>query len=510
MLSLLSLLSLCAPIPACAAGERPHILFVHVDDLGCFDHSVAVPGGSPVAERSFHTPHLAELARRGVVASEAYASAPVCSPTRVSLLTGQHPARHGVTYWTLHGDRDTSATHPRLAPPRWRYGSLQPGDITLPALLRDAGYHTVHVGKAHFGARGTPGEDPLALGFERNIGGHAAGGPGSFLGREDFSAAHRGGEAVWDVPGLDAYHGEDVYLTDALAAEAARALAEALTHDRPVFLHFAPYAVHAPITANPRTLPRVPAELDPRERAYASMVASVDDALGTLLAVFDRAGQRERTLVVFTSDNGGLSAHGRGGAAHTHNRPLASGKGSAFEGGVRVPLVVAGPGVRGGFTGPVVTHDLFPTLLDAAGVALPMGHPIDGVSWWPCLQGGEGPAERDLWWHMPHNWGPRGPGIGPYSALRRGSLKLIHFHDLALDDAVGPAPVLLFDLATDPGETRDLARERPAVTSDLSAALAALQGGARVGLSRSLGASAPVPDARGAWAAIREAAPRAR
>jgi len=471
---------------AASAEEPPHILVVLVDDLGCFDHSLEVPGGPPVAERPFHTPHLAALARGGVVAACAYAAAPVCSPSRVSLLTGQHPARHGVTYWTLHGGRDTSASHPQLAPPRWRTDSLQPGDVTLAATLRAAGYHTVHVGKAHFGARGTPGEDPRALGFDRNIGGHAAGGPGSFLGREGFSAAHRGGDAVWDVPGLDAYHGQDVYLTDALAAEAARALAEGLASDRPVFLHFAPYAVHAPITANPRTLPRVPEHLEPRERAYASMVASVDDALGALLAVLDRTGQRERTLVVFTSDNGGLSAHGRGGAAHTHNRPLASGKGSALEGGVRVPLVIAGPGLRGALDAPVVTYDLFPTLLDAAGVAAPAGHAVDGVSWWPALTAGAPLPERDLWWHMPHAWGPEGPGIAPYSALRRGPLKLIHFHGAA---------VALYDLAADPGEARDLAAERPAAARALAAALAERQRGHTVGLSRFKATGATVPDA---------------
>lgn len=476
----------------------PHIVLVVVDDLGWLDHSLAVEGAPPPEERPFKTPHLERLAREGVVVRTAYAASPVCSPTRVSLMTGQHPARHGVTYWTLHGDADTSAPHPRLAPPPWRHDSLQPGDLTLAALLRDAGYHTIHVGKAHYGAKGTPGEDPRALGFERNIGGHAAGGPGSFLGREDFSASHRGGGRVWDVPGLAAYHGSDVYLTDALATEAARALEAGLAGARPVFLQFAPYAVHAPITANPRTLARVPVGLEPRERAYASMVASVDDALGTLLAVLDRAGARERTLVVFTSDNGALSAHGRGGEPHTHNRPLASGKGSALEGGLRVPLVVSWPGVLAEGErreGPVVTHDLFPTLLEAAGVASPAGHPVDGESAWPLLRGSpQRGGDRTLWWHMPHTWGPTGPGIEPFSAIRRGPWKLVHYHDGG-GGAGERGRVVLFDLASDPGESRDVCREREAVARVLAAELAALQRAALVGVSRLRSTGAPVADA---------------
>jgi len=501
-----------APRLASAApdvGPRPHIVLVVVDDLGWLDHSLVVPGAGLPAERPFRTPHLERLALEGVVVPRAYAAAPVCSPTRVSLLTGQHPARHGVTYWTLHGGRDTSASHPRLAPPPWRSDSLQPGDVTLPALLRDAGYHTIHVGKAHFGAKGTPGADPCALGFEVNIAGHAAGGPGSFLGRDHFSAARRAGgspdagDTVWDVPGLAAYHGQDVFLTDALAAEGARALEAGVASGRPVFLHFAPYAVHAPITLNERVADRVPAGLDPRERAYASMVASVDDALGTLLEVLDRTGTRADTLVIFTSDNGGLSAHGRGGEAHTHNRPLASGKGSALEGGVRVPLVLSWPGrlvPRGMLLNAWVTQDLFPTLLEAAGVEGPPEHVCDGLSQWPLLTTDvtEEPGLRVLWWHMPHTWGPTGPGIEPFSALVQGDMKLIHYHD-------GGAPregrdpragrLVLFDLAADLGEARDLAVEQPELTRELAADLAARQRSARVGLSYLKATGEPVLDA---------------
>ncbi|MEZ6017278.1 MAG: sulfatase-like hydrolase/transferase [Planctomycetota bacterium] len=525
--------------PAAAQGGAPNILLVHVDDVGWVDHSLALDGAAPPEGRPFRTPHLERLAREGTLFTHAYASAPVCSPTRVSLMTGQHPARHGVTYWTLHAGRDTSAPFPTLSPPRWRSDSLQPGDVTLPGVLRDAGYHTIHVGKAHFGARGTPGEDPCALGFDVNIGGHAAGGPGSFLARDHFSASRRtrGGDTVWDVPGLAAYFDEDMYLTDVLAAEAARALEAGLrarrASGRPVFLQFAPYAVHAPITANERVADRIPAALreglDPRERAYATMVASVDDALGALLAVLDREGAAEDTLVVYTSDNGGLSAHGRGGVAHTHNAPLASGKGSALEGGVRVPLVVRWPGhVRPGGVSAVttLTHDLFPTLLGAAHATAPAGHAVDGRSLWAALEheaGASAPGtgggahvqatdERILWWHMPHYWGVRGPGIEPYSALTRGDWKLIHYHSAAplgaASTSVDPRAgrLALYDLGHDPGEADDLAAREPARVRELAALLAERQRAALVGMSRLKATGEPVFDALQTYEAL--AAPR--
>ena len=278
---------------------------------------------------------------------------------------------------------------------------LQPDDVTLPRLLQRAGYRTIHVGKAHFGARGTPGADPTRLGFDVNVAGHAAGAPGSFLGTQDFSGAHRGGDRVWDVPGLEEWHGRDVYLTDVLAGEAVAAVRDAVAAERPFFLHFAPYAVHTPITANPAHLERY-ADLERREAAYATMIQTVDDALGRLLATLDELDVAERTIVVYTSDNGGLSAHGRDGEAHTHNAPLRSGKGSYLEGGVRIPQVVAWPGFTDGEGGarggrvtdaPVITHDLFPTVLGWAGVELPAEHAptVDGRDLRP-LFGADGDA----------------------------------------------------------------------------------------------------------------------
>lgn len=436
-----------------SAAPRTNVVVVMVDDLGWLDHGLDLPGAPAASERHFRTPNLRRLAEHGVVFSNAYAAAPVCTPTRVSLMTGRSPGATRVTFWTLHQGRDTSAKFEGLLPPAWELDGLQPGEATLASMLSDAGLRAIHVGKAHWGARGTPGADPLALGFDVNVAGHAAGAPGSYRSRERFS----GGDPVWDVPGLEAWHARDVFLTEALASEAVAALEEAVGDGERFYLHFAPYAVHVPIQANERLLAHYEG-LDPREAAYATMVESVDEALGAILDALERLGVADETAVVFTSDNGGLAAHGRGGEPHTHNAPLRSGKGSCYEGGVRVPLVVRLPGARGArrdVDAPVITWDLTPTVLALAGVDAPaeVRARFEGLDLVPLARGEAELPERALCWNQPHFWGLRGPGIEPFSSVRRGDWKLVWRHrDRGFE---------LYDLARDVGETRDLAAQEP-------------------------------------------------
>ncbi|MEZ6020404.1 MAG: sulfatase [Planctomycetota bacterium] len=449
---------------------RPNIVLVLVDDLGWRDTGVPLPG----VESHFRTPNLKFLASQAMGFSSAYASAPVCTPTRAALLTGRAPARSHITWWTLHKGQDTSRAHPRLAAPAWQVDGLQPEDgETLPGILRQVGYTTILAGKAHFGALGTPGADPRNLGFDVNIAGHAAGAPGSYRAREHFEQAGRQGKApgsapsVWDVPGLENYHGHDLFLTECLALEATNAMRASAAAGKPFYLHFAPYAVHMPITANERFVAHF-SDLDGTEAAYASMVEGVDAALGAILACIEQLGAADHTIVIFHSDNGGLSAHGRGaapdgGGAHHHNAPLRSGKGSAYEGGVRVPMWIAWPGItdredRAGSTCdvPVVSHDLFPTVLSLAGLQTDHGPEIDGRDLTPLLTGRDWlfqRSPRSLFWHQPHRWGADGPGIEPFSAVRTGPWKLIYFHD-------GPR-FELYNLSEDPGERTDLASKHP-------------------------------------------------
>jgi len=462
-------------------SKRPNIVFFFVDDVGWQDTSAPFHGETTPFNRRYRTPHMERLAAGGMKFTQAYACS-VCSPSRVSLMTGLNAARHRVTNWTLRKNATNDRKHPELDFPAWNVNGLSPTAgiertvhaRPLPDFLRSAGYRTIHAGKAHFGAIGTPGEDPLQLGFDLNIGGHAAGGPGSFLGTQNFSAQWRGGDRVWDVPGLEKYHGEDVFLTEALTVESLAAVDAAVAEGEPFFLYLSHYAVHVPFAEDARYYRAYRARgLDHTEAMYAAMIEGMDRSLGDVLGRLEHHGIADSTAVFFFSDNGGLSAHGRGGEAHTHNRPLSSGKGSVHEGGIRVPLLVRWPGVTepgSSCAEPVIVEDLFPTLLEVAGIDPPErqpGGPVDGRSITGLLRGAEDPARdgRPLVWHFPNHWGPAGPGIGPSSAIRLGDWKLIHYYEPG-------RPAELFHLGDDLGETHNLAEERPEIRDRLRTALA--------------------------------------
>lgn len=463
--------------------DHPNIVLFLVDDLGWQDTSVSFTDEPTPLNRRWRTPNVERLAERGMRFTNAYASAPVCTPTRTAILTGKSPARSHITYWIRDKDKDASAPFVALAPPAWEVNGLRADAVTLPALLRGAGYRTIHVGKAHVGAVGTPTEDPRAIGYDVNIAGHGAGAPGSYYGLDRFAdnvrkGAPDAGPSVWDVPGLERYHGKDVFLEEALAQEAVAAIDAPMRSGTPFFLAFCPYAVHAPIMPNKKLLEHYPT-LDATEAAYATMIETVDAALGTIVKAIDDAGELDETIIVFTSDNGGLSAHARGAAPdgttqHRHNAPAKSGKGSAYDGGLRVPLVVAWPGAvapNSRNATPVVSHDLFPTILAMAGVEMPasLAPSIDGANLVPILTARERSldASRAILWHQPHFWGVQGPGIEPFSAIRVGDWKLIAFHASA---DVGPR-FELYDLGHDIGEGHDLAATEPERLASMRARL---------------------------------------
>jgi len=464
-----------------AADPPPNVVLFLVDDMGWQDTLVPFHSEVTPLNRKFYTPSMERLAAAGMKFTQAY-SCSVCSPTRVSLMTGLNAARHRVTNWTLRKDAAPDANHPTLQPPAWNVNGLSPDPATLraicaptlPQLLREAGYRTIHAGKAHFGAMDTPGADPRNLGFDVNIAGHAAGGPGSYLGEQNFSAAWRKADRVWDVPGLEKYHGKDIFLTEALTLEANKAMDQAVADKKPFFLYMAHYAVHVPFAADKRFYQKYrDAGLDDTEAMYAALVEGMDKSLGDLMANLDRHGIASNTIVLFMSDNGGLSVHGRGGTPNTHNAPLSSGKGSAREGGVRVPMLVKWPGV----TAPgsicrqyVMIEDFLPSILEMTGASaklkkLPW---VDGVSFAPLLRSGAKaaryPKNRALYWHYPNVWGPKGPGIGPSSAIRRGDWKLIYYHTDRRCE--------LFNLATDLGEEHDLVGTERAKAKELATTLA--------------------------------------
>jgi arylsulfatase A-like enzyme len=450
------------------AADKPNIVVFLVDDMGWQETSVPFHTEVTELNRRYRTPNMERLAAEGMKFTQAYASA-VCSPSRISLLTGMNAARHRVTNWTLRKNQAPDRKHAFLELPVWNMNGVctnagveRTMQVTpLPLLLRTAGYRTIHVGKAHFGAKGTPGEEPLNLGFDVNIAGHAAGGPGSYWGEKNFSAAWRTepNEHIWDVPGLQEYHGKNIYLTEALTLEAIKAVEKAAAEKQPFYLYMAHYAIHAPWEKDNRFYQKyIDRGLKPFEATLASMIEGMDKSLGDLMATLKRLGIEENTIILFMSDNGSPSQCPR-------NLPLRGHKLSPYEGGIREPMLVKWPGVtKPGSVcrDPVVIEDFFPTVLELAGATGSTLQTVDGVSFVPLLKGtGSTPVDRALVWHFPHNYDRQ-----PYSAIRVGNWKLVYHHTDRRRE--------LFDLANDISEKSNLAAEQPAKVGELARQLARL------------------------------------
>lgn len=461
------------------ADNRPNIIFFLVDDMGWQDTSLPFwQEKTPLNER-YHTPNMERMAAEGMMFTQAYACA-VSSPTRVSLMTGMNAARHRVTNWTLEKDKSTDLESDILEFPKWNVNGIcqtagipHTAQVTpLPQLLKNSGYHTIHCGKAHFGAIGTPGEDPLHLGFEVNIAGHAAGGLASYLGEENFGNRTDGKPNPLNaVPGLEKYWGEDIFVTEALTIEAIDALEQAKLKDKPFFLYMSHYAIHIPIDKDKRYYQKyVENGLSEKEAAYAGLIEGMDKSLGDLMDWLEKNNLDENTILIFMSDNGGFSTSTRWRDAplHTQNAPLNSGKGSAYEGGIRVPMIVKWPGrveVATKNDNYMIVEDLFPSLLGMAEVKeFETIQEVDGKSILPMLFNNNlSSSERSLYWHYPNLWGNTGPGIGSTSSIRKGDWKLVYYYETGEKE--------LFNIKNDIGEKHNLVSENPLTVKELSSDL---------------------------------------
>ena len=576
-------------------GKRPNIVLFLVDDMGWQDTSLPFcwKDGKPVVtrlNRRYHTPNMERMAREGMLFTDAYAHA-ICSPSRCSLMSGMNAARHRVTNWTLHinASNDSFNRFEALNPPAWSVNGMQPagtqaegssrppwlwtaekgyrqpsaGDAPLPyrmtrpftnakglpAFLKEAGYHTVHCGKAHWGSSSynkktgkgspTPGADPRAFGFDVNIAGCEVGGPAGYRGDNKYGIVNKFNAQEWWVPGLDEgnYYDNDVFLTDALTDESLKAIDRHLkaSPGQPFYLHLAHYAIHAPLgnadtwdksrSDNPSAAkdgknpnPNDGLPWTDIERNRAVLLKGMDDSLGRVLDFLRKRGLDRDTLVVFMSDNGGQERIGR--AFSNNNAPLRAGKGSCYEGGVREPMIAWWPGTvaAGSRTAePVIIEDFFPTFLEVAGLDPahlsglaetpagvhrdlrgPLRQVIDGHSFLSLLRGDRPTVRPDgrprpLLWHLPNSW--RG-GIAQnetsaydfYSALRLGRWKLIYQYPTRTWE--------LYDLEADLSETTNLAERHPDVVARLRREMGRLlrERNAQMPLDRATKKPVPFPD----------------
>ncbi len=439
---------------ACFAVPRPNVVLFLVDDLGYMDVGANNPGCF------YPTPNIDRLAKEGMRFTDGYAACNVCSPTRAAVMTGKYPPRVNITDWLPgRGDKpDQLLKVPKLA------DGLALEEFTLAEALKEGGYRTAIVGKWHLGAKAFR---PELQGFDVNIGGYEKGHPPSYF-------------SPYRMPVLaDGPEGE--YLTDRLTDEALKFLEETVKADQPFFLYFPHYAVHTPLQAKADrvaefqqraatlsdTGPEFTRDLGRNVRqvqnhpTYAAMMESLDQSVGRVMAQLTTLGIETNTLVIFTSDNGGLStAEG----TPTSNVPLRMGKGWAHEGGVRVPLIIKWPGVTppGSInTLPVISMDYYPTLIEVAGLPDRAEQHLDGVSIVPALRG-QAQGRGAIFWHYPHYSNQGGP---PHGAVREGQWKLIEWYE--------DGRVELLNLKDDLSERTNLAPQFPERARALQAKLAA-------------------------------------
>lgn len=425
-----SLLAVCllALFSAAAADTAPpNIVFILIDDMGWTDLHC-------YGSRVYETPHVDALAAQGMKFTNAYSACTVCSPTRASILTGRDPARLHLTDW-IPGH---VSPKDKMRVPNWTmYLSLD--EITLPKALKPAGYASASIGKWHLGG---PEYYPEKHGFDINIAGTHKGQPPSYFYPYKIETLPGGKE------------GE--YITDRLTDEALAFIEK--NKARPFFLYLPHFGVHTPLQGKKEVVDKYKAKSKPddlqKNATYAAMVESVDESVGRIVARLDELKLSEKTIVIFYSDNGGLVL-----GKTTNNAPLREGKGSAYEGGVRVPLIVRWPGkVQPGSVCdvPVISSDFFPTFCEAAGVKPDPAHPLDGVSLLP-LWTGAGTLQRDaLYWHYPH-YHPG--GATPHGAVCCGDFKLVEFFE--------DGRLELYNLKDDIGEKNNLIDKLPEKAKEL-------------------------------------------
>jgi arylsulfatase A-like enzyme len=421
------LVSFASPAWAGAADpQKPNVIFILIDDMGWKDLGC-------YGSTFYETPHIDKLAAQGMKFTNGYAACPVCSPTRASILTGKYPARLHLTDWIPGaGDRPT---HKLLQPKFQQFLPLE--EVTIAKALKPQGYISASIGKWHLGGEAY---FPEKHGFDVNIGGtHAGTAPGGYF--------------KFETPTLKLRDGE--YLTDRLTEEAEKFIEK--NQDKPFFLYMPHYGVHTPYQAKPDVIAKYKAKIKPGQDQnnpiYAAMVESVDDSVGRIVKKLDELKIAGRTVLVFFSDNGGLSFTGSKTTPATSNAPLREGKSYLYEGGIRVPLIVRWPGqIKPGIVCevPVSSVDFFPTIMEITGSKPDPKQIVDGMSLLPLLKQTGDLKRQAIYWHYPHY---NSNGNKPGGAIRAGDFKVIEFYE--------DGKLELYNLKHDIGEKNDLAAKMP-------------------------------------------------
>ncbi|MFV0544623.1 MAG: sulfatase [Bacteroides sp.] len=455
---------LCTCQSVVNAQDHPNIVVFLVDDMGLMDTSVPFitnGKGEPMRQPLndwYRTPNMERLANQGIRFSTFYAQS-VSSPSRTSIMTGQNAARHRTTNW-INAESNNRTTY---GPPEWNWKGLTAADHIYPQVLKEAGYKTIHVGKAHFGCLHSEGENPTNLGFDVNIAGSSIGHPGSYHGENGYGWIK--GQRARAVPDLQAYHGTSTFLSDALTLEANKEIEKAVKAKQPFYLNMAHYAVHAPFETDERFIDHYKGgDKNQQAKAFATLIEGMDKSLGDVLNKLEELGVAENTLIIFLGDNGGDAPLGEA-ADYGSSAPLKGKKGSEYEGGVRVPFIVswAHPKAQNQFqkrypvaqqaiqTQMATVMDLYPTVLSVAGVQAPKQQVLDGADLKKLLSGKADRSHRsDFLMHFPHEH--RGSYFTTY---RKDDWKLIYYYHPEQPNA---PYYKLYNLKNDPFEKQDVAK----------------------------------------------------
>lgn len=444
------------------AQERPNVVLFLVDDMGVMDTSLPFltdKAGNPIRyplNEWYQTPNMERMARQGIRFSTFYAQS-VSSPSRASIMTGQNSTRHRTTNWI---NSETNNKTP-FGPKDWNWKGISKNDITLPQVLHEAGYKTIHVGKAHFGCLNSEGEFPQNIGFDVNIGGSSIGHPGSYYGENGYG--HVKGQKARAVPGLEKYHGTDTFLSEALTLEANEQITQAVGEKKPFFLYMSHYAVHSPFEADKRFSGHYHISGKPKVAAdFATLIEGMDKSLGDIMDHLEALGVAENTLIIFLGDNGSDAPLGDD-KGYTSSAPLRGKKGTEYEGGVRVPFIAcwgkpdAGNPhqkklpIKAGYIqrqlGTVM--DIYPTVLSLTGVENPKEHIVDGTDLSIQLEGKKNKnRSTKVLMHFPHEH-----RSSYFTTYIDGDWKLIYYYNPERPSEPG---YRLYNLKKDPGESLDL------------------------------------------------------